>query len=55
VAPLIYLTALEAEIGARQLRPLKNKNPTIRLRAQIKNIFCYNTLDHAFCRAMGWK
>ena len=33
VAPLIYLTALEAEIGARQLRPLKNKNPTIRLRA----------------------
>jgi len=55
VAPLIYLTALEAEIGARQPRTVKSKNPTIRLRAQIENIFRYNTLEHTFCRPMGWK
>ncbi len=55
VAPLIYLTALEAEIGPRQSRALQSKNPAIRMRALIQDIFHHNALEDAFCRAMGFE
>jgi hypothetical protein len=54
VAPLIYLTALEAEIGQRQSRALRSRNLTTRMRALIESGFRRNVLEDAFCRAMGF-
>ena len=55
VAPLIYLTALEADIGRRPPRSLQSKNSTIRLRAMIEEALRHHALENAFCRSMGWK
>ena len=54
VAPLIYLTALEAEIGQPQSRALRSKNLTTRMRALLESGFRRKLLEEAFCRAMGF-
>jgi hypothetical protein len=55
VAPLIYLTALEAEICPRTSPSgPQTKNLTARFRTALKEALRSSALEDAFCRAMGF-
>ena len=55
VAPLLYLTGLEATFGPPRKRKVRYTTRQEQRIADILDIVNHNVLEHAFARAVGWR